>query len=79
MAVPGLLVDLHPANVAQPPIRIPDMGVVVIRDYLGNEIALVQLLPSGHITACTAASKDFKQRLHEAGIESRVEVIRTNV
>jgi hypothetical protein len=73
---PELSVDLHPAALTQPPIRLAGMGVVVIRDCYGNEVAIAAALPTGHVTVTTAAMPDFHKRLEEFGVKSRVEVIR---
>lgn len=73
---PELNVDLYPATLTQPPIRLAGMGVVVIRDLFGNEVAIAAVLPTGHVTVTTASMPDFHQRLEEFGIKSRVEVIR---
>lgn len=73
---PELILDVYPTALSKPPARIPGVGVVIIRDGYGNEVAIASALPSGHVTVTTASMPDFKQRLSEFGIESRVEVIR---
>lgn len=75
---PTLFIDVYPNDVTGKPIRIPDVGSVIVRDYLGNEICVAQVLPTGQVGVSKATDADFEQRLNELGLKRVAKVIHSD-